>query len=58
MSDEKYSANETAARRDAVVRRMANTRPQPKIKSPTHHQRQTKADADRVARKGRDDRGD
>lgn len=33
--DEQYSDEETARRRDEVVRRMANTPPQPRVKSPS-----------------------
>lgn len=56
MSDEKYSDEETAVRRDAVVRRMANTPPQPKLKLRPHQGTKKKADAGRAAHKGRDDR--
>lgn len=35
--DETYSDAETARRRDEVIRRMANTPPQPRTKSPDHH---------------------
>jgi hypothetical protein len=52
--DEKYSAPETARRRDEVVRRMANTPPQPKIIY--HRERKKKAGADRAAGKNRADR--
>jgi hypothetical protein len=49
--NETYSSDETARRRDEVVRRMANTPPRPKA-SP-RPKRKRKAGADRVARKGR-----
>jgi hypothetical protein len=32
--DDTYSAEETASRRDEVIRRMANTPPQPKVSHP------------------------
>lgn len=54
-SDEIFSPTETAKRRDEVLRRMANTPPQPKTK-PHPQQNRKKADAGRVARKSRDDR--
>ena len=34
--DDNLSEEEIARRRDAVVRRMANTPPQPRTKSPAH----------------------
>jgi hypothetical protein len=50
---ELFSENETARRRDEVIRRMANTPPQPKLKS--HRQRRKKGVvADRAVRKDRD----
>lgn len=55
QSDADYSAKETAMRRDEVIRRMANTPPQPKIKAGPQEKR-TKADAGRAAHKRRDDR--
>jgi hypothetical protein len=48
--DENYSEAETARRRDAVVRRMANTPPQPKTQS-RPPEKKTKAATGRVARK-------
>jgi hypothetical protein len=49
-----FSEKETSQRRDAVIRRMANTPPQPKA-SP-HPKKKRKAGAGRVARNGRADR--
>lgn len=46
-----YSPNETAQRRDEVIRRMANTPPQPK--ATLRPKKQKKAVADRAARKVR-----
>ena len=54
-SDERFSPAEAAKRRDEVIRRMANTPPQPKIKSHLQENR-NKAGAGHAARKGRDDR--
>ncbi len=34
LSADEYTEGETARRRDAVIRRMANTPPQPRTKSP------------------------
>jgi hypothetical protein len=55
MDDEKYSHTETARRRDEVIRRMANTPPQPKA-SPSPKKKKI-AVADRAAHKVREDRG-
>lgn len=49
-----YSDDEIARRRDEVVRRMANTPPQPKV-SP-RPKKKTKAASDRAAGKRRVDR--
>lgn len=49
--DDKYNAEETARRRDEVIRRMANTPPQPKVS--LRPKKKTKAGAGRVVRKGR-----
>jgi hypothetical protein len=54
-SDE-YSEAEIARRRDEVIRRMANTPPQPKA-SP-HPKKKKKAVAGRAVRKARARRGD
>jgi hypothetical protein len=49
--DDSYSADEAARWRDEVIRRMANTPPQPKV---SHRpKRKTKTGAGRVARKER-----
>jgi hypothetical protein len=49
--DELYSPEESARRRDEVIRRMANTPPQPKANH--RPKRKRKAVADRVAGKDR-----
>ena len=41
-NDEKYSEQETVLRRDEVIRRMANTPPQPKL-SPRRKKKRTTA---------------
>lgn len=49
-----FSEQETAQRRDEVIRRMANTPPQPKSKTPFRRRKKgTKAGADRAAGKAR-----
>jgi hypothetical protein len=48
-----FSNKEAAQRRDEVIRRMANTPPQPKITSPRRQGKKTKAVADRAVRKAR-----
>ena len=55
QSDADYSVKETDKRRDEVIRRMANTPPQPK---PNVHRREkrTKTGAGHATHKGRDDR--
>jgi hypothetical protein len=54
MSGKDYSDDEIARRRDEVIRRMANTPPQPRVKAPVRRQkRKTKAASDRAAGKGR-----
>jgi hypothetical protein len=54
VHETEFSLEEVARRRDVVVRRMANTPPQPKSKIPVHHQkRRKKAVLDRAVRKGR-----
>ncbi len=55
--DKDYTADEVARRRDAVIRRMANTPPQPRVKPKSHRRGKKKpAASDRAARKsaGRD----
>jgi hypothetical protein len=48
-----YTDEETAKRRDEVIRRMANTPPQPKTSRPRRRKTEKKAGVGRVARKGR-----
>ena len=49
--NEQYSDEETARRRDEVVRRMANTPPQPRTKTPTRRPgNKKKAGPDRKSR--------
>jgi hypothetical protein len=55
MGNDTYSDKETAKRRDEVIRRMANTPPQPKAN--LHPKKKKKAAADRATRKGRAGRG-
>ena len=50
---ENYGPEEAARRRDEVIRRMANTPPQPKVKSPRRSGKKKKAGAGRAADKGR-----
>jgi hypothetical protein len=50
--DESYGHEETVRRRDSVIRRMANTPPQPKPTNPGHRsKRKRKTASGRVARK-------
>ena len=51
---DQFPSEEAARRRDEVIRRMANTPPQPKL-SP-HPKKKKKAGAGRAARKGHADR--
>ena len=54
MDSNDYSNDEIARRRDAVIRRMANTPPQPRVKSPVRRpKKKMKAGAGRAAGKGR-----
>ena len=54
-NDDVFLSNDEAARRrDEVIRRMANTPPQPKIK-PRPQEKKKKAGAGHAARKVRDD---
>jgi hypothetical protein len=48
-----YSAAEIAKRRDEVIRRMANTPPQPKATTPHRPKKKKKAVAGRAVRKAR-----
>jgi hypothetical protein len=50
--NDNYSPDETARRRDEVIRRMANTPPQPKVTSLPRQGKKKKAASDRAARKG------
>jgi len=50
---EKYTEEETARRRDEVVRHMANTPPQPKLTPVRPQGRKKKAGLDHVADKDR-----
>ena len=54
---DEYTPEEAARRRDEVVRRMANTPPQPKATSP-RPKKKKKAGADRATGKGRVSRQD
>ena len=56
MSDD-FDKDEIARRRDEVVRRMANTPPQPKPKTLPRPRKKKKADAVRAAGKARAVRG-
>jgi hypothetical protein len=51
-SDEMFSPADAAKRRDEVIRRMANTPPQPKATTP-HPKKKKKAVAGRAVRKAR-----
>jgi hypothetical protein len=52
MNGDNYADKEIARRRDEVIRRMANTPPQPKI-TPRPSKRKKKAASGRAADKGR-----
>lgn len=56
--DDHLSDDEIARRRDAVVRRMANTPPRPRSTAPRHQGKKKKAEPTRAARKNRADRED
>jgi len=52
--DDQFSPDEAARRRDEVIRRMANTPPQPKVSaSPRHRKKGKKAAAGRAVRNDR-----
>jgi len=51
--DSQFGLRETEKRRDEVIRRMANTPPQPKTTTPRRPGKKKKAVAGRAARKGR-----
>jgi hypothetical protein len=48
IPDDQYNQEETARRRDEVIRRMANTPPQPKTKTPVRSKRKMKVVASAV----------
>jgi hypothetical protein len=50
---DQYGAEETAQRRDEVIRRMANTPPQPKATIPHRPKKKKKAVSGRAVGKGR-----
>jgi hypothetical protein len=58
QDDENYSAEEAARRRDEVIRRMANTPPQPRVMRPSRRpKKEGTTGLDRGARiGGRDDK--
>lgn len=51
--DEQFTDAEIAKRRDEVIRRMANTPPQPKATTPHRPKKKKKAGAGRAAGKAR-----
>jgi len=51
--NDKYSEADTASRRDEVIRRMANTPPQPKSKTLHRRKKGKKAGVGRAVGKGR-----
>jgi hypothetical protein len=51
--DDQFSPSEAARRRDEVIRRMANTPPQPKATTPRPSKKKKKAGAGRAAGKAR-----
>lgn len=57
-NNEEFSLEETVKRRDEVVRRMANTPPQPKITSSRRQGKKKKAGVGRAVRKDRADHAD
>lgn len=54
--DEEFEPDEAARRRDEVIRRMANTPPQPKATFPRPSKKKKKAVSGRAAGKARTDR--
>lgn len=50
LLDDLFDSKDVAQRRDEVIRRMANTPPQPKTPNP-HPKKKTKAAGDRAVRK-------
>jgi hypothetical protein len=53
IDNDKYSEKETERRRDEVIRRMANTPPQPKATTPHRPEKKKKAVPGRAVRKVR-----
>lgn len=53
LGNDLFSEDETERRRDEVIRRMANTPPQPKATTPTRPKKKKKAVASRAVRKVR-----
>ncbi|MBC7102872.1 MAG: hypothetical protein H5U13_06560 [Parvibaculum sp.] len=53
VDDNEYTPAEVERRRDEVIRKMANTPPQPKPTSSRPQEKKTKAASDRAAGKGR-----
>ena len=51
--DDSYSAEETATRRDEVIRRMVNTPPQHRPVTPSRPKKEKTTDSNRAARKDR-----
>jgi len=49
--DDLFGSEETARRRDEVVRRMANTPPQPRVRPPDRPKKKRSTASDRKARK-------
>jgi hypothetical protein len=56
-NDDAYSTEEAAKRRDEVIRRMANTPPQPKAISPRHQGKKKKVGAGHATDRSRVVRG-
>jgi hypothetical protein len=52
-SDDDFTDEEASRRRDEVIRRMANTPPQPKVTTPHRPKTKKKAGVARAAGKGR-----
>lgn len=55
--EDEFSSEEAGRRRDEVIRRMANTPPQPKVTTRHPSKRKKKAAVDRVDGKSRERRG-
>lgn len=52
-SDDQFSEKEAARRRDEVIRRMANTPPQPKLTTPVRREKRKPVAESRVVRTAR-----